>query len=77
MSFPNFRNFQITEKRLTLRKNERHFRTQRTKKHQETSKNQNKKNKTKNLLPSEYENMYKMKLSVISYYNIHLKLHFQ
>jgi len=43
MSFPKFRNFQITEKRLTLRKNERHFRTQRTKKHQETPKNKNKK----------------------------------
>jgi len=53
MSFPKFRNFQITEKRQTLRKNERHFRTQRTKKHQETPKNQDKKNKTKNVLPSD------------------------
>jgi len=42
MSFPKFRNFQITEKRLTPRKNQRQFRTQRTKKHQETPKNQNK-----------------------------------
>ena len=51
MSFPKFRNFQITEKRQTLRKNERHFRTQRTKKHQETPKNQDKKTRPKMCCP--------------------------
>jgi len=53
VSFPKFRNFQITDKRLTLQNNQGHFRTQRTIKHQETPTNQNKKNKTKNLLPSD------------------------
>ena len=47
VSFPKFRNFQITDKRLTLRNNKGHFRTQRTIKHQETPTNQNKKTRLK------------------------------